>query len=136
MSASEPASFRFRPHEHLRRPTEFRKVYERRQSMGDSYLVVYACENGLPYSRLGLSVGRKLGNAVCRNRLRRLCREAFRLTRHELPRGLDLILIPKEGAEPALRQLQESLNRLVQSLARRMNHQTDRADEETYQPEA
>ena len=138
---SEPQSesrpcFTFRPHEHLRRPADFQRVYDRRRSVSDHWLIVYARENGLPYSRLGLSVSRKYGGAVQRNRFRRLCREAFRLTRHELPRGLDLILIPKEGAEPALRQLQESLNRLVQSLARRMNHQTDRADEETYQPEA
>ena len=45
-------SFRFRPHEHLRRPADFRRVYERRRSVSDDWLIVYACENGLPYLRL------------------------------------------------------------------------------------
>jgi ribonuclease P protein component len=127
MRSSESASFRFQLHEHLRRPAEFRKVYERRLSMADSYLLVYACENGLPYTRLGLSVGRKLGNAVRRNRLRRLCREAFRLTKHELPKGLDLVLLPRQETEPALDRLQKSLHRLVQNLAQRMNQETGQA---------
>src|SRR5437773_3779332 len=95
-------SYRFRPAEHLRRPGDFRRVYERRRSASDGWLIVYACENGLPYLRLGRSVSRKVGPAVVRNRLRRLYREAFRLSRHELPVGLDLILIPRSPEEPPL----------------------------------
>ena len=85
----------FRPHEHLRRPADFQLVYDRRRSVSDDWLIVYACENDLPYLRLGLSVSLKVGGAVQRNRLRRLYREAFRLTRHEMPTGLDLVLIPR-----------------------------------------
>jgi len=62
-------------------------------------------ENGLPHLRLGLSVSRKYGGAVQRNRLRRLYREAFRLTRHEMPVGLDLVLIPRKPEEPPLAEL-------------------------------
>src|SRR5215467_6358454 len=111
----EPAtpSFRFRPAEHLRRPADFRRVYDRRRSVSDQWLIVYACENGLPYLRLGLSVSRKVGQATHRNRLRRLYREAFRLTRHEMPVGIDLVLIPRRGEHPTLEQLKESLPRLV-----------------------
>src|ERR671928_1906842 len=107
----------FRPHEHLRRPTDFRRVYERRRSASDGWLIVYACENGLPHLRLGLSVSRKVGPATHRNRLRRLYREAFRLTRHEMPVGLDLVLIPRGPEEPALAELKQSLPRLVNQLA-------------------
>src|SRR5207302_11253752 len=106
-------SFRFRPHEHLRRPSDFGRVYARRRSASDNWLIVYACENGLPYLRLGLSVSRKVGPAHHRNRLRRLYREAFRLTRHEMPVGLDLILIPRGSQEPSLDELKRSLPRLV-----------------------
>src|ERR671922_2055384 len=99
---STPTPFTFRPHEHLRRPADFQRVYDRRRSASDGWLIVYACENGLPHLRLGLSVSRKNGKATHRNRLRRLYREAFRLTRHEMPTGLDLVLIPRGSDEPAL----------------------------------
>ena len=58
--------FRFRPHEHLRRPADFRRVFERRRSVSDAWLIVYGCENGLPHLRLGLSVSRKFGQATHR----------------------------------------------------------------------
>jgi ribonuclease P protein component len=113
-------SFRFRPSEHLRRPSDFRRVYERRRSASDAWLIVYACENGLPYLRLGLSVSRKVGAATRRNRLRRLYREAFRLTRHEMPTGFDLVLVPRTPEEPPLKELKQSLPRLVNQVARRL----------------
>lgn len=120
-------SFRFRKHEHLRRPTDFRRVYDRRRSVSDSWLIVYACENGLPYLRLGLSVSRKVGGAVQRNRLRRLYREAFRLTRHEMPVGFDLILIPRRPEPPTLDQLKQSLPRLVGQAARKLEREADKS---------
>jgi ribonuclease P protein component len=113
-------SFRFRRAEHLRRPVDFRRVYDRRRSLSDGWLIIYACENGLPHLRLGLSVSRKVGPAVHRNRLRRLYREAFRLSRPELPVGLDLVLIPRKPDEPTLEQLKQSLKRLVGQLAQRL----------------
>jgi ribonuclease P protein component len=115
-----PPRLTFRPHEHLRRPQDFQRVYDRRRSVSDPTLLVYACENGLPYARLGLSVSRKYGSAARRNRLRRLYREAFRLTRAELPTGLDLILIPRSGEEPTLEALRESLRKLVPQAARKL----------------
>src|SRR5437660_4117249 len=117
-------SFTFRPHEHLRRPADFRRVYERRRSVSDARLIVYACPNGLPHLRLGLSVSRKVGGAVQRNRLRRLYREAFRLTKHDMPVGLDLVVIPRKAEEPALEELKRSLPRLVQQVARKLARET------------
>jgi ribonuclease P protein component len=116
----QPVSFRFRPHEHLRRSGDFRRVYDRRRSVSDAWLVVYACENGLSYNRLGLSVSRKVGGATVRNRLRRLYREAFRLSRHEMPAGLDLVLIPRGGEAPSLEALRQGLPRLVRAAARKL----------------
>src|SRR5437870_4331667 len=120
MTAPNARPFAFRPHEHLRRPADFRRVYDRRRSAGDGWLIVYGCENGLPHLRLGLSVSRKVGGAVHRNRLRRLYREAFRLTRHEMPTGLDLVLIPRSPREPPLDELKRSLPRLVGQVARKL----------------
>ncbi len=122
----QSVSFRFRKHEHLRRAADFRRVYERRRSVSDGLLIVYACENRLPYLRLGLSVSRKMGGAVQRNRLRRLYREAFRLTRHEMPVGFDLILIPRRPEPPSLAELKQSLPRLVRQAARKLEREADK----------
>ena len=118
--------FEFKKNEHLRRPSDFRKVYARKRSVSDDWLIVYGCENGLPYLRLGLSVSRKFGPAVHRNRLRRLYREAFRLTRSEMPIGLDLVLIPRCAADPPLEELKNSLPRLVGQIARKLAKEAER----------
>jgi ribonuclease P protein component len=119
-------SFTFRKHEHLRRPQDFRRVYDFRRSVSDGLIIVYAAPNGLPHLRLGLSVSRKVGQATYRNRLRRLYREAFRLTRHEMPTGLDLVIIPRGGDEPALEDLKRSLPHLVRQVSRRISKEAQR----------
>ena len=65
---------------------------------------LFSCSNAprLGHLRVGLSVSRKIGNAVQRNRFKRLYREAFRLSRAELPTGLDLVMLPRSTREPEL----------------------------------
>jgi ribonuclease P protein component len=105
--------------ERLRRQADFRRVYDRRCSASNELLLVYGCKNGLPFSRVGLSVSRKWGKAHVRNRVRRLYREAFRLSKENLPAGLDFILIPRRTAKLKLEELLQSLPRLTRQIARR-----------------
>jgi ribonuclease P protein component len=73
--------------------------------------------------RLGLSVSRKVGNAVVRNRWKRLIREAFRLhiLTDETIKGLDLVVIPQKGIPPVpFEKLRKSLQRNVGRLKRKM----------------
>ena len=120
------ADQRFRKPEHLRRPTDFERVYERRCSVRADCLTVYACLNQLEYARVGFSVSRKVGIAVRRNRLRRLYREAFRLCRERLPKGLDLVLIPRGEGEPSLETLKEALVALANQLSKRLANAEDK----------
>lgn len=103
----------FYPQDHVRSGDDFRRAYRRRCSSADDVVIVYACENGLDRCRLGLSVSRKFGPAVARNRWKRLVREAFRLSRAKLPAEVDLIVLPREKLEPTLEQLLHSLPRLA-----------------------
>jgi len=112
---------RFLPEHHVRRQADFGRAYGRRCTASDGMLLLFACVNGLPYSRIGLSVSRKVGNAVVRNRWKRLIRESFRLSRERLPTGIDLVVIPRRGATPELNAMQESFTRLTASLARKLH---------------
>ncbi len=116
-----PDRFRFPQALRLKTPAQFKAVYDRKRSVSDDVLIVYARENGLAHPRLGVSVSKKVGGAVVRNRYKRLFREAFRLTRPELPAGVDLILIPRpQAGEPTLDRLKASLVRLAGQAAKKL----------------
>ena len=104
----------------IRSGSDFRRAYQRRRSVSDGVLLVYACENGCDHPRLGLSVSRKVGPAVTRNRWKRVLREAFRLARLDLPPGVDLVVIPKASGLPHLLALQQSLTRLAARAAKKL----------------
>ncbi len=107
----------------LRTRTDFDRVYQNDAYAADRVLVVRGCQNGLPYPRLGLSVSRKVGGAVVRNRWKRLIREAFRKSRSELPAGLDLVFRPRRGAELDYAAISESLPKVARQLAKRLRRQ-------------
>ncbi|NLE36718.1 MAG: ribonuclease P protein component [Pirellulaceae bacterium] len=111
---------RFPPEYRIRRREDFQRVYGRRCSASDSCLIVLGRENDLEHSRLGLSVSRKFGKAVARNRWKRLVREAFRLARTQMPRGIDYVVIPRAGGAADFALVCESLPRLAALVAKRL----------------
>ncbi len=105
--------YRFPRARRLLRPTEYRRVYATKQVFIDRELILHGAANGGRPTRLGLAISRKLGGAVRRNRIKRLMRESFRLNQHRFPDGLDIVLVPRKGAQLTLESISVSLLKLL-----------------------
>ena len=99
--------------------TEFMYVMRAKQSAGDANLVVYVVANDLAWNRLGISVSKRIGNAVDRHYVRRRIREAFRTSRDDLPTGVDIVCVAKQGATDRSHNVRSSLVALVRRAFRR-----------------
>lgn len=88
----------------LRRTSEFRRAFREGKTAAGKYVVVHAVPNGLEIVRVGFPVGKKMGGAVRRNRIKRLLREAVRLSEAMPTRGYDLVIVPRRRmTTPGLR---------------------------------
>ncbi len=83
-----------RKRERLRKRQDIEHIFAKGTRCSQPILRVAALRNGLDYSRIGVGPSSKLCNAVKRNRLKRLTREAFRLNKADRPTGLDLFGMP------------------------------------------
>ncbi len=74
---------------------EFRRLYAKGKSAASPYIVVYCRRNRKPYSRVGFTVGSKVGKAVTRNLVRRRLREAYRRSEELFVRGYDIVIVAR-----------------------------------------
>jgi ribonuclease P protein component len=103
----------------LSRSAEFDRVYREGRSHANRYLVVYSFprESQSEDARLGVSVGRKVGGAVERNRVKRLLRDAFWAVADSLPDGHDFVVVARpESGELASREGEAGVERSLREL--------------------
>ncbi len=83
----------------LKNSREFKKVYDAKVSYANKYLVMYILENESEFTRIGISVSKKVGNSVIRHRVVRLIRESYRLNKSEIRTGIDIVVVARQSAK-------------------------------------
>ncbi|WP_197452356.1 ribonuclease P protein component [Rosistilla carotiformis] len=93
----------------LKTPEQFGRIIRRGRVATDNTLVLNTLPNDLGFSRIGITIPKKAGNAVVRNRWKRFIREAFRTQRDQLPQGFDFVVRPRRGAVAEHAAIRKSL---------------------------
>ena len=90
--------YNFGKEERIRRRADFLRISRDGAKYQTGHFRLSMCPNSLPHRRLGVTVGKHVGTAVKRNRVKRLLREFFRLNKARLPASTDIVVVAKEGA--------------------------------------
>ncbi len=80
---------------------QFRRMYRSAKSMSDKYLVLYYRKNRGQENHLGITVSKKVGTAVVRNRIRRLIKENYRINEERIVQGYDFVVVARSKAANA-----------------------------------
>ncbi len=105
----------------IKKNEEFQKIYKTGKKAFGYYALVYIKNNNLDHNRGGFVVSKKTGNAVCRNRLKRLFREYYRQNNSTRKKGYDIVFIAKRNAGNEFKTLkfetlQKDLNKIFKRL--------------------
>jgi ribonuclease P protein component len=120
---SESLRFFLKKNQRILKRSEFVSISESGHRFYADFFIALAMPAGSGCSRMGITVSRKVGGAVQRNRIKRLAREAFRLNRHLLTRPLDINLIArKTAAEKSNRVILQALQDLFEKMPRQVEH--------------
>lgn len=102
----------------LAKRRDFELVFKKGLSSASKYLVIYARPNELNWNRLGLSVSKKIGKAVTRNRIKRLLREAMRKVLGDFLQHYDFVIVAKKtAAEGKLENFIRETERFLQKIS-------------------
>lgn len=85
----------------LTKNNEFQRVYSKGRYSASAFLVIYVLQNRYDKTRIGITTSKKVGNAVKRNRMRRLIRENLRILSDRLIRGIDVVVVARKAEDTA-----------------------------------
>lgn len=85
----------------LKKNNEFRTIYKKGRYKAGKYLVMYVLPNKRDFNRIGITTGKKFGNSVQRNRMKRIIRESYRLSREQMKVGYDIIFMARASERKA-----------------------------------
>ena len=125
MVTKHETDFRFQKNLRLLRTADFRRVYAQRQSVAIGPLVMYGAHQATKrsYPRRGISVSRRVGNAVVRNQWKRRLREAFRMVKLKFPESFDVVVIVRATGKPAIgEKAAHEIEQLLIGLINRLQH--------------
>ncbi len=93
---------------------DFKRLYYKGGCIGSDIIVVYYKRNSHSCNRLGITVGKKIGGAVVRNRIKRLIRESYRLSEENMYLGYDIVIVARSKcAEADFKAVNGSLKRIL-----------------------
>lgn len=96
---------------------DFRRLYSRGKHFAGGYVVVYAMKNRLEINRLGLTAGKSVGNAVKRNRVKRLIRESYRAVEDKLSTGYDFVIVARgRMVGKTLKEVSKDMNYVLKKM--------------------
>ena len=85
----------------LKKNYEFKRLYTKGKSAASQYIVIYIRRNNSNQNRLGITVSKKIGGAVQRNRVRRKLKEIYRLSEVKLNPGHDIVIVARVKSRDA-----------------------------------
>ncbi|MGG3891130.1 ribonuclease P protein component [Metabacillus fastidiosus] len=101
----------------IKKNEDFQKIFKQGKSMANRQFVIYFLEREESELRIGLSVSKKIGNAVTRNRVKRLIRQVFLEEKERIVNNKDFIIIArKPAAEMSYDEVKSSLNHLFKKM--------------------
>lgn len=107
-------SFKFKKIHRLKSSLRFQKVYKEGKSLVDSFAIFYVMPSKGKELKIGLAVGKKLGNAVVRNHTKRMMREVFRKKINDLKPGYDIVWVARKRIiKSDLKTYERVFNRLA-----------------------